>query len=167
MMVPGRNQQEKFALLSYLAGKLDTEPERLVGSMPFEILGAIMREQMMGVALFTNYRNASIELVWGGEPGWLTRGHLQSVFGYIFDQLACRRVVGVVEKSNRASRSLCERLGCRTVGALEHEFGLGRDGILYSLTRERCRWVSQQQPTFGMGSGRYVVDPTVAEVGHG
>ncbi len=109
--------------------------------MPYEAAAIVRRDRFAGGVLYTNYRDTSIEMGWAGEPGWATRANLHDMFAYPFIQLGCLRAWGCVRRSNNASRQFAKDIGCREVGVLEHEYGPGQDGILYTITADKCRWI--------------------------
>lgn len=141
MIQPAVTQDQKAMLITYLADKLGEPAENLVGQMPYEAAAISRDGRFAGAVLYTNFRGTSIEMCWAGEPGWATREHLRAIFAYPFLQLGCLRASGCVRRSNSASREFCKKIGCREVGVLEHEYGPGDDGILYTITRDKCRWI--------------------------
>jgi hypothetical protein len=141
VIVPAVTDAQKTMLVNYLAEKVGVGVESLVGKMPFEVLAVIRGGRGLGAVLYTNYRETSIEMCWAGEPGWVTRGDLRSIFSYPFIQLGCLRASGCIKRSNSASRLFAARIGCREIGVLEDEYGPGADGILYTITRDKCRWI--------------------------
>lgn len=132
---------QKAMLVKYLCDKIGIEAESLVGNMPYEGVAIVRRERFAGAVLYTNFRGNSIEMCWAGEPGWVTREHLREMFAYPFIRLGCLRASGCVKRSNNVSRKFAKDIGCREVGVLEHEYGPGEDGILYTITRDKCRWI--------------------------
>lgn len=141
MIVPARTKEERRDLVVYLAHKIGTSPARLMGEVPFEVLAATRGNQIVGAIYYTNFRRSSIEMGWAGEKGWVTRAHLREIFGYPFNQLGCLRVWGLIDRHNKESRTLAEKLGCRVVGVADDEYGPGRDAIIYSMKRDACRWI--------------------------
>lgn len=141
MIVPARTKEERRDLVVYLAHKIGTTPARLMGEVPFEVLAATRGSTIVGAIYYTNFRRSSIEMGWAGEKGWVTRAHLREIFGYPFNQLGCLRVWGLIDRHNKESRTLAEKLGCRVVGVADDEYGPGRDAIIYSMKRDACRWI--------------------------
>lgn len=145
MIIPARTKEERRDLVIYLAHKIGTAPARLMGEVPFEVLGATRmingQQTIVGAIYYTNFRTTSIEMGWAGEKGWLTRAHLREIFGYPFHQLGCNRVWGLIHRHNKASRKLAEDLGCRVVGVADDEYGVGQDAIIYSMKKADCRWI--------------------------
>ena len=141
MIIPARTKEERRDLVVYLANKIGTTPTRLMGEVPFEVLGATRGNEIVGAIYYTNFRRSSIEMGWAGEKGWVTRAHLREIFGYPFNQLGCLRVWGLIHRHNKESRTLAEKLGCRVVGVADDEYGEGQDAIIYSMKRSACRWI--------------------------
>lgn len=140
MILRAATPEDQSVLVSYIAGRLRVSAFDLVGQMPFEAAASIVRNQLMGAVLYTNYRGPSIEMTCAGEPGWLTRTHLREFFAYPFLQLGCRRVTGIVHRKNKHARKINERLGFKLEGVCRHGFENG-DACVYGLTREDCKWI--------------------------
>jgi hypothetical protein len=132
---------ERAYVVSFIASRIRTTPEALVGAMPFEVLAAVGRDgTLKGAVLYTNFRGPSIEMTCAGTPGWLTRPHLREFFGYPFNQLGVRRVTGIVHRKNKHARNINERLGFKLEGVCRHGFKDG-DACVYGMTRADCRWI--------------------------
>jgi hypothetical protein len=101
----------------------------------------------MGAALYTNKRGRTVEMIWAGEPGWLTPGNIRALFSYPLEQLDCLCVLGTIRCSNEKSRALAERMGCSRVGPIPHAFGEEDHGVLYCMRREKCPWL-ERKPSF-------------------
>jgi hypothetical protein len=141
MLIPARTPHAKEMLLGWLSVETGVAPEEIVGDMPYEACAVVRHGMHAGVVLYTNYRGHSMEMAWAGRRDWATRRVLRQMFEYPFVQLGVLRVSGCVARENSASRLFAKRIGCREAGILEHEYGPGRDGVLYTMTRERCKWI--------------------------
>ncbi len=141
MIVEAANDQERATLLEYLVAKLEVPKEILVGHMPFIAFAILRGGEGRGAVLLTNYRGTSIEIAWAGEPGWVTRQDMRTIMRRIFIDMGVSRAYGIIKRENGASREFAARMGCREVGVLEDEYGPGKDGVLYSMTRGQCRWL--------------------------
>lgn len=139
-MIAARSPAEKQRLLGWLGARVETEPFDLVGAMPFEIAEVVRDGETMGVVLYTNFRDASIEMAWAGRVGWLTRTTLRAMWSYPFRQLACRVVTGLVKASNARSLDVAERMGCRRCGVIPDWYD-DDDAVVFAMTPDRCRWV--------------------------
>lgn len=145
MIVPARTDDERWFLVSYIARKLRMDnPRDLVGDMPFYVVGVVVRDELKGAVIYTNYRDGCCEMSCAGEPGWLNRADLATLFGHPFHTLECRRVTGIVHRKNKKARSLNERLGFRLEGVCRRGFKTG-DAVIYGMLREDCRWIGERQ----------------------
>lgn len=136
---------QKELVAAYVASRIrdmDTPPDK-----DYEAIGVVGKGgELIGGVIYTNYMELApgqhdIRLTASGEPGWLTRSSLRVIFGYPFQQLSCIRVSALCAKANKRSRDLVERLGFAQEGNIRHGFGLYRDGILYGMIRDSCRWI--------------------------
>jgi RimJ/RimL family protein N-acetyltransferase len=109
--------------------------------MPFEVLAAVSDSgQLLGGVIFISYRRTDIETLWAGEPGWLTRGNLRSIFTYPFEQLGVRRVTGIIHRKNKQARKIAEKIGFKLEGVCRQAFNNG-DAIVYGIIKQECRWI--------------------------
>jgi len=152
MLVPARTPHAKEMLLGWLSIETGVAPEEIVGDMPYEACAVVRHDMHAGVVLYTNYRGHSMEMAWAGRRDWATRRVLRDMFAYPFIQLGVLRVSGCVARENSASRLFAKRIGCREAGILENEYGPGRDGVLYTMTRERCKWLGSKHEEGTKGS---------------
>ncbi len=117
-----------------------------IQSKEFEALGVVKDGKLIGGVAYTGYAELpdgthDMMMSCAGEPGWLTKLSLRVFFSYPFIQLNCSRVTTIAAKSNRKARDLNERLGFTHEGTVRGGFGHGRDGILYGMLREECRFI--------------------------
>lgn len=71
---------------------------------------------------------------------WLTREFLRAVFSFPFDQLRVHKVIGPVDSSNARACHLDEHLGFVPEAVITGA-AKGGDLILYSMTRQQCRFL--------------------------
>lgn len=155
MIEPARTFDERATLVAYLASKMGTSPEGLVGQMPFEIVAVRRDGKPMGAVMYINYRQTSIEMACAGEPGWLTRGNLRDLFAYPFLQLKVWTALTLVARSNRIARAFNTKLGFVELCTIPS----GRkesDTILYGMTRNQCSWIGDVQHASPVANGAYV-----------
>ena len=138
--------EEKAVLAAYIASKIGTTPQALIGSMPFEVASITRKGRPMGAVLYTNYRKHSVEMTVAGEPGWLSRGSIQAAFHFPFCQLGVWTVLAMVNRNNAASRELARRIGFAELCVIETGGTRGEDLILYALTRDKCLWINDEAP---------------------
>lgn len=141
MIVRAETPEQKAALLAYLSEKVGELPHELAGDMPFQIFGAVKDGKLAGAVMFVNYRRQSIEFHLAGSPGWMSRKDVKYLFSYAFVLNGCLRIWCLIKRKNRKARQGAERLGFRVLGVAHDEFGEGRDGILYEMTRAQCKWI--------------------------
>jgi RimJ/RimL family protein N-acetyltransferase len=132
---------QRASLLAYLSRQIGELPQDLVGDMPFQIFGAVKNDRLAGAIIFLNYRRQSMEFHLCGSPGWLTRSDVVALFAYPFVHAGCLRLWCLIRRTNKKARKGVERLGFKVMGVADDEFGEGRDGIVYSMTRADCRWI--------------------------
>lgn len=141
MIVHARTSEQEAQLAAYIARAIGMEPSKLVGDMPYHALASIRDDKLMGVVLFTSFREQSIEAHVCGKPGWVTRSDLAEMFAYPFEYLGVLRIWSVIARNNKPARSFIERLGFKVKCVLDDEFGESRDGILYAMKRRDCKWL--------------------------
>jgi hypothetical protein len=142
MIVHARTPEQESQLATFIARAIGMEPQKLVGDMPYHAMASVRDDQLMGVVLFTSFREQSIEAHVCGKPGWVTRADLKDMFAYPFEHLGVLRVWSVIARNNKPARTFIERLGFSVKCVLDDEFGLNKDGILYGLRRKECKWLT-------------------------
>lgn len=147
--VPALTEDAKAMLAVYVAERLGTSGAEMIGASPFAAVAIVRDNRIKGAVIYTQYRKTSIEMAWAGDRGWVSPGALRAIFDYPFNQLGVLRCWGMVRRENKEGRNFAARLGCREAGVLENEYGQGKDGILYSMTRHQCRWILEGNPSDG------------------
>ncbi len=140
MIMAARTPDDQVALVAFFSRKTGIPPAEFLKE-PFQGFGVIQRGKVVGVVLFRTFRVTSIEIAWAGDPGWVSRRVLRTIFRYVFTQLKVLRVWGIIRHSNAPSRELARRVGFTEVGELPHEFGVGDSGYLYQMAFDQCRWL--------------------------
>jgi RimJ/RimL family protein N-acetyltransferase len=146
---------EQIRLLTWMGHFIGEAPRDLVGDMPFNAMGVVRDGVLIGGIVYFNYRRASIEFHLAGPPGWaasIERADISALFAYPFETLGCRRVWCMIRRNNKAARRGAEVLGFKLLGVADDEFGRNRDGIIYSMRRRDCRWISQEESPYGRQS---------------
>jgi L-amino acid N-acyltransferase YncA len=141
MIVHARTPEQEAQLATFIAQAIGMEHKKLVGDMPYHAMASIRESKLLGVVLFTSFREQSIEAHVCGKPGWVTRADLAEMFAYPFRHLGVLRVWSVIARNNKPARSFIERLGFRVKCVLDDEFGANKDGILYAMRRGECKWL--------------------------
>lgn len=146
MIIPATTVEKKVVLAAYLASKLGTTPQALVGQMPFEAGEVVRNGQPIGAVLYTNYRKTSIEFSAAGEPGWMTRATIRQMFAYPFEQLEVITLLALISRINSTARTIAKDLGfiefCVIPGECRQE-----DVMLYGMSRDKCAWVQGRNGT--------------------
>jgi RimJ/RimL family protein N-acetyltransferase len=98
---------------------------------------------LIAAVVYTNFNDTNIELTIASiSPKWATKGHIQGILSYPFDQLGCRRVTAVTARDNNHVRTFLKRLGFMHEGTL-HDFLPTSDAVVYGMTKRyylRSKW---------------------------
>lgn len=101
------------------------------------IAAGFMFERYTGVT-------GSVHVHWAIAEGvGLTRGMLQLVAIYVYDQLGVDIMYGEVRASEQNVRDIDERLGFVETATLPAYFP-DDDLIIYSMTKRQCRWLPSE-----------------------
>lgn len=93
-----------------------------------------------GVA-YDRYNGASVCMHVAAEgKHWLSRSFLTACFDYPFNTLGVKKILGLVDSSNLKARRFDEHLGFQQEAVLKDAAPSG-DLIVYSMTREQCRYL--------------------------
>lgn len=104
-----------------------------------KFIGRVVDSQPVAVAVIEHWCGWDCELSIASTGG-LSRDFIRAVFGYVFDQLGCRRVTGRVSASLAWAKQL-QRLGFREEGRLREAAPDGGDTIVFGMLRQECRWL--------------------------
>ena len=82
-------------------------------SRPLTAIGvASYSGDIMGVAIYHNYRQNDIEITFiTATPRWATPGNIRALLHYPFIQLGVKRMTAITKKSNKKARSFMTGLG--------------------------------------------------------
>jgi len=101
----------------------------------------VQGETIRGAVWLENYNGASVFAhVVGDGRRWLTRDFLEAVFGYVFDTLGCKKMIGVVREQNAEAQHFDENLGFKREAVIEDADPEGAIYV-YSLKREDCKYL--------------------------
>jgi RimJ/RimL family protein N-acetyltransferase len=94
------------------------------------------------------YAGASVQMHVAARYGrkWLNKEYLEIGFGYPFDKLNVKKIIGVVEETNLAAIRFDEHLGF-TLETRIKDGCAGGDLLVYSMTREQCRFLKGKHET--------------------
>ncbi len=100
---------------------------------------------LVGGVLFDHYNGRSIAMhVAGDGRRWLNREFIRACFDYVFNQLGVHKVIGMVPSWNKGALRFDFKLGFEKEAVIEDAVP-GGDLIILSMTRDQCRWLSQEQ----------------------
>ena len=113
-------------------------------------LGSLVKGELRGGVIFEKYTGVggSTQLHVAGYGYWATPNFLWHVFHYCFEALKVFKILGIVDSGNIAACRFDEHIGfyreCVITGAGRN----GSDLIVYSMTRDQCRWLgSENEPS--------------------
>jgi RimJ/RimL family protein N-acetyltransferase len=109
----------------------------------FSAIGLWEDGDLIAGFVFNHFNWPDIAIHAAVKPGsnWATKGYLREVFGYVFNQLGCRRVTGSIKDSNEVAKHFAVRLGGRLEGTLRKAHPEGDDILLFGMLKEECRWI--------------------------
>ena len=100
------------------------------------------RPRLVAAVAYDGYNGAQILMhARVDDPHAVTRELIWMVFSYPFEQLGVRRITGLVEKSNKSSRKLAERLGFKLEASLKTAHPTG-DLLVYRMFRDECKFLA-------------------------
>ena len=103
---------------------------------------SMLGDHCAATVLYTDYAHGlDIRVHAAGTGNWLTRHTLALIFGYPFQDLEVRRMTALVARKNKASRTLCERLGFVLEGRMRRACENGDHMIVYGMLKDECRWL--------------------------
>lgn len=83
---------------------------------------------------------------------WMNREFLWFCFHYPFEQLGVNKILGLVESTNTEAQRLDEHLGFTLEATLKDAAPNG-DLLIYSMTRDQCKWLSLKEKYRGKTQG--------------
>ncbi len=113
-------------------------------AQPFTAIGLVDGAgRLRGGFVFTGFNGDGVEMSLAGAA-CLSRGALQAVANYVFEQLGCVRLQLHSRRSNKRVLRQAPRLGFRFEGVSRRQYGK-EDGIRYALTIDdlpafRAKW---------------------------
>lgn len=99
--------------------------------------------KLIAGVVYNNYSQGNIELsIASISPLWATKHRIESILGYPFKQLGCRRLTAVTARDNHRIRDFLKRLGFMHEGTLHDALERG-DAVIYGMTKRyflRSKW---------------------------
>lgn len=133
LVYPNPEQNNQLAILA--ANRLGA-----VDFRPCQCLAFMSKSKLAGVVVYFSYRHPSIEVAFFCDDyRWaLNRGMVAEVLAYPFVQLKCNRITALVDKYNKRSRKMVQRLGFVEEGKLRKAAEKG-DVFIYGLLPNEYR----------------------------
>lgn len=103
---------------------------------PYSLMGLERDGEIIAGVLFNQFEGANVHVSIAGT-GW-TRGFIEAVGRYVFEQLGCLRMT-VTTEQEAVMKYAC-RLGGQVEGQMRDHFGEGRDAIIVGILRGEWRY---------------------------
>lgn len=112
---------------------------------PCRTIGVYHGEQIVAVAIFSEYRPPNIEITFvTSSPRWASPNAVRAILKYPFLQLGCKRITAITEATNQPARAFLCRLGFKQEGIHPDALPTG-DAITYGLLRkDAARWIEEK-----------------------
>ncbi len=105
------------------------------------VIGLERDGALIAGVVFDNFLGRSVSMHIASEGAhWLNRSFITACFAYPFKQLGVGKVIGPVDSTNEKARRFNEHLGFE-VECLIKDAGREGDLLLFTMTRQQCRWV--------------------------
>lgn len=120
------------------------------GQQMASAIGVVIGNRLVAVCVYHTFRKMvpDIEMtIIADTPRWATRGAIQFLLAYPFNQLGCRRVTALIGRKNKRSRRLVEGLGWKLEGTCRRAWDGKQDCMVYGMLREECRWLPAEKAT--------------------
>jgi len=107
--------------------------------------------KLLGGVTFDGYTGSCVFIHQAGfDRRWLSRDLLWVIFDYTFNQLRCKKAVGIVPSSNAELLAFNERLGFKYETQIEDGYPDGNMLVL-SMKRDECRWLDLKPKSIRSG----------------
>jgi len=112
-----------------------------------QAIGVEMDGELKVGVMYNGFTGAggSISMHWRcDDPKATSKTFFWMAFDFPFNQLGVCVVYGIVNSNNHKAKQIDEKLGFKREHVLQGYFPDG-EGILYSMTREQCRWIKRRE----------------------
>ena len=101
------------------------------------------KAELVGAALFTNYRQHDVEVTIVTETAMVWRPHCcKALADYVFNQLGCVRCTAITAKSNLKARKILTHGGFELEGRIRRGYDGKQNALIYGLLAENCRFLA-------------------------
>lgn len=117
-----------------------------------QTIGFLQNGKIIAAVLIQDFNGTNCLMHVAAAPGsfWCKPAFLRFCFAYVFEQLGCSRVTGLVAETNVAARRLDEHLGFELETQLKGATPSG-DLLVYVMWKDKCRWIRSNQDEFRQG----------------
>ena len=98
----------------------------------------------MAAAIFNEFNGSNIELTIWAEKGKITKGIIQTIANYVFNQLKCRRLTVRTKKRNKTVQELALRYGFTYEHVVKRYFP-DDHAVVFRMYPEDCRWLKRER----------------------
>lgn len=142
-----RSEQEYYKIIPDLDGSVTkwvcngiNESIEWIGQ--HATIGVLLNQKLIAGIIFNNIRpNIDAWLtIYSTDKRWCSRRVLRCVFGFVFNELKCRRASVLVSKDNSKSLDMCKRLGFQIEGLLRQYRDNSDDCYVMGMLNEECKW---------------------------
>ncbi len=117
---------------------------RLHPSSNFRCIGRLNSDgRIVGVVGYENFTGSSVVMHVAGEPGWLNREFLWTMFHYPFVQCNLKVAFVQINTANKVSLRFAEHIGFKRECLLKDVFEDG-DGHILSMRAEDCKYLTRK-----------------------
>lgn len=102
-----------------------------------ELLGGVAAEDYNG-------SNCFITMASNGSKNWGSRAFIEFVFDYLFNQIGCRRVTGLVNSTNPVAIEINRKLGFECEAVLWDACPNGHVYV-FRMLKEDCKWLKRER----------------------
>jgi len=135
--------------------KIITEPKELIGRyvaskqgqteewQNYSAIGLLnSNEELVAGVVFDCYQHPNILMHIAAER--ISRGFMDAIVRYAFEQLQCKRITGTILKSNKKSRRFANHMGFKLEGVMRNAHKNG-DVCIYGLMKKDAqKWMRQE-----------------------
>jgi RimJ/RimL family protein N-acetyltransferase len=97
-------------------------------------------ELIAGVLYYNYHAPKGIEMTIASVAPWSTKGIIQALFHYPFNQLGCSRVTSIIDIDNTHTAKFLDNLGFTKEGVMRDANPNG-DAVIYGLLKTECKWI--------------------------